>query len=275
MRVPHPALHLHSLPQRVPALGVQAPVGLGDGYKSQESTPSYTQVVGGAISDFGAGMMRAAAEGAPLGQSAAIGGVATAGQIASGMTTAAWAVPVIGAAVAGVTFWLASMFRRNAQKKAATQVVEQIEPKLKENLQAYFSGPRTLASQQQALANFDAAWEAMVQACQNSRLGDAGKRCIGDRQQGACHYRAACQTRDPLTGVCIEYGPNGSGTECWNWFVGYRDPIANDPLPQRGGVPALNLQPVTEAFSGGSMGLLLGAGLIAAGLLMGGNKDEE
>jgi hypothetical protein len=236
---------------------------------------SPTQFAVGAAADFGAGMMQAAASGAPLGQAAAIQGVATAGQIASGLSTAAWAVPVIGAAVAGVTFWLSSMFRRGAQKEAATKIVEQIGDKMKENVEAYFAGPRTLASQQQALANFDAAWNAMVQALSNRQLGDAGKRGIAERDRSGCKWHAACQTQDPLTGICIGYGPDGSGPDCWNYFVGFRDPIANDPLPQRGGVPALNAQPVTEALAGGSMGLLLGAGLIAAGLLMGSNKDEE
>src|SRR5215472_1920517 len=33
---------------------------------------------------------------------------------------------------------------------------------------------------------------------------------IGDCQQGACHYQ-------PQPG------------QCWNWFIGYRDPIASDP----------------------------------------------
>ena len=33
--------------------------------------------------------------------------------------------------------------------------------------------------------------------------------CIADRQRGGCHYQS-----------------NG---QCWNWFIGYRDPIANDP----------------------------------------------
>ena len=43
----------------------------------------------------------------------------------------------------------------------------------------------------------------------SGQYGTAGQACVGDRQQGACHYQS-----------------NGA---CWNWFVGYRDPIANDP----------------------------------------------
>lgn len=224
-------------------------------------------------SSAGSQIAQAAASGQDVGQAAAIAGVATAGQIAAGMTTAAWAVPVIGAAVAGVTLWLASIFRRNAQKEQATRIVNEIEPKLKENLEAYFNGPRTRASQLQALSNFDAAWNAMVQACRNSQLGSAGERCISDRQQGACAWKASCSRQ--IDGVCVDYrlDPNG---ECWNWFVGYRDPIAKDPVPNLGGASAAREaaqdQTGQQQAQGSAFLLLAGTALIVAAVISSGGE---
>lgn len=132
--------------------------------------------------------------------------VATAGSIAVSTaplwTTAAWAVPVIGAAVAAVTFGLSRIFRRGAQKRAATQIVDELEPLLKQNLEGYLSGPRTVESQRQALQNFDAAWQYLTSSrgCGNPDLGDAGRRCISERARGGR----------------------------WDWWAAYRDPIAND-----------------------------------------------
>lgn len=259
-----------------PAGPYTGPVGgdLLDPASSGYHSISWAQYATSAASGAGAQIAQAAASGQDLGQAAALTGVATAGQIAAGMTTAAWAIPVIGAAVAGVTFWLASIFRRGAQKEAASQIVDQIEPKLQENLAAYFSGPRTRASQAQALHNFDAAWEAMQQALRNSRLGSAGERGILDRQQGACAWKASCTRK--IDGICVDYelDPNG---ECWNWFVGYRDPIAKDPKPEQ---QQQQRQEVAASggflgFGGGNSALLLlaGAGLLAAAVFMGGNKE--
>jgi hypothetical protein len=52
----------------------------------------------------------------------------------------------------------------------------------------------------------------MVRGCVASGSGqykNAGQACIADRQAGGCSYKV-----------------NG---QCWNWSVGYRDPIAKDP----------------------------------------------
>ena len=129
----------------------------------------------------------------------------------SGTAWAAAAIPIIGAAVAGVTMWLTSIFRRGAQKEAATRIVDEIEVKLKENLQGYLSLPvRYQSAQAQALANFDAAWQAVVENCSNPQLGSAGQRCIQERQRGGS----------------APWCPTGTGCD---WFALYRDPIANDP----------------------------------------------
>ena len=165
-------------------------MGLGEDPGTQQVAMSTTQIAGGAASSI-------------------IGAVGT---TATGMATwAAVAIPVVGAAVAAVTIWLSSMFRKNAQKEAATNIVDQIEVQLKSNLEGYLNGPRTQQSQLQALANFDAGWQAVVENCSNPELGSAGKRCISERQQGGTA---------PWCSL-----PGGKGCD---WFTRYRDPIAND-----------------------------------------------
>ena len=105
----------------------------------------------------------------------------------------------------------------------ASQYADKAQAILYQNLQAYMAvpTPRPKSIQAAALANFDQTWSGYEQACA-SVPGQAGLDCVSARQAGACHYQA-----------------NG---ECWNWFVGFRDPIANDP----------NVVPDDQAVSGGS-----------------------
>ncbi len=111
---------------------------------------------------------------------------------------------------------------------AATTVVNQLAPILQQNLDAYMSSPvHYYSMQQQALANFDTTWQRVVAGCSDPALGAAGQRCIGDRQRGACHYKTS--PGGWSNGAYTAPGPADSGDTCWNWFVGYRDPIANDP----------------------------------------------
>jgi len=129
------------------------------------------------------------------------GGIA----VAAGMAAHALWVPVVGVAVAAVTFALGLIFARKGgqQRVISTQIVNELEPQLQANVAGYFTGPRTRASQAQALANFDAAWDWLggPQACGNEQLGNPGAACIADRDRGGQ----------------------------WDWFSYYRDPIANDP----------------------------------------------
>jgi hypothetical protein len=95
---------------------------------------------------------------------------------------------------------------------------------LRGNILAYFAlpAPRRAIDQAAALANFDAVWSYLHDACSKPELGEPGRRCIADRQAGACTWR---QTADsPLLSVPGEPQPGS----CWNWFSGYRDPIAHD-----------------------------------------------
>lgn len=117
-----------------------------------------------------------------------------------------------------------------------------------QNLNAYLSAPVHYYSlQQAALHNFDAFWAVMAQACSDPQLGPAGQRCISDRQQGACVWKSSPGgwAKDS-TGQWIYTapGPSGSGDACWNYFIGMRDPIANDPTVVPDPTPGSNPVPL-------------------------------
>jgi hypothetical protein len=169
--------------------------------------------------------------------------VAGAGSMATAIGIAAHAswVPVVGIGVAAVTLALGLIFSRKgpAQKVAATKIVDQIEPQLKANVEAYMSGPRTRSSQAQALSNYDAAWQYVISpdALGNPELGNPGKVGIADRDRGGK----------------------------WDWFAYYRDPIANDPNVRDD--TAAIADTISQATQG-KLGWALGLGLLAAGVLL-------
>jgi hypothetical protein len=222
--------------------------------------------------------------------------LASAPQIASGLYTAVTTsalVPVIGVAVAAVTLVLGLLFSRKGpkQKVATTAIANKVEPALQQNLAGYLAGPRTVSSQAQALANFDAGWAYLVEYCDCSEMGDPGKKCVSDRQSGACTWKASPGAwNQDASGVWkwTPAGAAGSGTACWNWFVGYRDPIASDPavvanpvVDASGNLVTLATDPATgqttatpytgtSTAGGSSMYLFLGAALILGALMLGG-----
>lgn len=116
----------------------------------------------------------------------------------------------------------------------ATSVVNQAAALMQQNLNAYLAipAPRTAAEQSQAQANFNTLWQALVNACSSPSLKSAGQNCISQREEGACAYQASpggwSQSANGAW-TYTGYGPNGSGTSCWNFFVGYLDPITTDP----------------------------------------------
>lgn len=169
-------------------------------------------------------------------QTAAKAGV-TAGQatVAYGVATGANWVPIVGPIVAGVALALGIILARKGpeQKRITTEIVNELEPLLQQNLEGYFTGPRTRASQEAALANFDAAWRYLTsaQACGNPELGEPGQRCITDR------------------------APGGQ----WDWWAYYRDPIAQDtPAPDLALPSEWSVEPL----------LLAGVAAVALGLAM-------
>lgn len=148
----------------------------------------------------------------------------------------------------------------------ASNVVNQAEPLLQQNLQAYLSLPVHYASAQaQALANFDSVWNAVNTACASPSLQMAGANCIADRISGACHYKTSAGGWQ--NGTYVSPGANGSGSTCWNWFVGYRDPIANDPTVVPDPIPGAA---ALSSLTGGASiaGIPLADILIGAGALL-------
>ncbi len=134
----------------------------------------------------------------------AIAGASLSAASAAGAGWATAAIPIVGPIIAGVTVGLMLLFARKGprQRVATTQIVDAVEPLLQDNLQGYLSGPRTQSSQQQALANFDAGWQYVVDQCNIPEMGNPGKACVTDRQ------------------------PGGQ----WDWFAYYRNPIASDTV---------------------------------------------
>ena len=140
-----------------------------------------------------------------------------------GMSASA-AVPIIGVAIAGVTILLTYLIKNSGCGQTCIETsswANQAEPLLRQNIAAYFNepAPRSQSQQNAALANFDTTWAALVNLCSGYGTGDAGKRCISDRQSGACTWKATADSPWP--------GGPAQGV-CWNWFNAYRDPIAND-----------------------------------------------
>jgi len=163
-------------------------------------------------------------------------GAATTSGIISALTAVSTAglATGIGAAVAGATMLavaLYNVFKGCGQTCIVTSdLANQAEPLLLQNLNAYLAAPVHYASLQAAyLNNFLSTWNALVAACNNPSYGQAGQRCISDRQSGACHYRTATAGAWQ-NGVWVPPGPQvSSGGACWDWWIGYHDPIANDP----------------------------------------------
>lgn len=194
------------------------------------------------------------------------------------------AIPIVGAAIAGVTLAVVALLRSGCGQSCVitSRWAEDAERVLQQNIQAYFSipGPRTRLQQRAALENVDKVIGYLFQQC-SQVPGRAGENCINDRKAGACKWK---QTSDsPL----LKYPGEPQPGECWNWLSGYRDPIANDPnvtdpppettaamvsaLAQTDTGVGQTLNQVAVQLSNVSPVLLIGAGLLIVGL-MGGKK---
>lgn len=168
-----------------------------------------------------------------------------------GMSVAV-AVPVIGAAIAGITFAILQ-FTQGCQSCVVTSnQANKIEELMKQNLSAWQASNKTCAERQQCISNFNALWQVLVDFCSNPQFGGAGKNCIGDRQEGACHFK------------------NVDG--CWNWFIGYRDSIANDSCSDALVVNNLGspvLSEISNQISNFDIPTMLGIGLLIVGIGIG------
>lgn len=152
----------------------------------------------------------------------------------------------------------------------SSNFANQANAALQQNIEAYFSlpTPRAMSAQAAALANFDQFWSWLTssQACGNPSLGAAGSRCISDRQSGACTWKQPASSVPP-------WGTPPAGS-CWNWFNGYRDPIANDTNVYDDSVAAQLASAVSGSGSASGSGSSTPSGLsnlvpllIAGGLL--------
>lgn len=141
-----------------------------------------------------------------------------------GVSTAV-AIPLIGAAIVGIAALATYLIANSGCGQTCietSQWANQAETLLGQNIATYFAepAPRTLNQQAAALAIFDSIWARLVQMCSDPSTGNAGKKCISDRQAGSCAYTQPANRVPP-------WGTPPAGA-CWNWFAGYRDPIAND-----------------------------------------------
>jgi hypothetical protein len=156
--------------------------------------------------------------------------VSAAGSASGAIGTAvgsAW-IPIVGPALAAVTLLFMAR-KRPGQKRATTQIVDELEPLLQQNRAAYFEGPRTAASKEAALANFDAAMAELQQACGAPEYGSPGRACIADRIRGGR----------------------------WDWYAMYRDPIEAAATTDQASGPRLD-----------SRTALIAAALIAAAVIL-------
>jgi len=156
---------------------------------------------------------------------AVIGSIAASGGTILGIAASSL-IPVVGPIIAGLTMGIQALVANSGCGITCVETsswANQAAAQLQKILDAYFAlpSPRTQAQQAVALANFDTVWQQLQQLCGQPGTGNAGVRCISDRQAGACTWK---QKYAPV------YPGEPNIGECWNWFNGYRDPIANDPV---------------------------------------------
>ncbi len=184
--------------------------------------------------------------------------------ISSGLLSAAGIVSTVPggqlpgaiiAAVGAMTGLIGGLFKPDLTKIEATRIVDQIEAQTLKPMIASWQSlnpeQKTRSMQSTYLQIFDKAWAAVLQGCGNPNLGPAGAACISDRQAGSCKWN----------------GPDG---QCWNWHIGYRDPVANDPDVHPDPAPAADAitSTVSSWFGGDSSST--GGGSSAIPLLIGG-----
>jgi len=207
----------------------------------------------------------------------AIGAAAGSSAVAIGVATGAIGGPVGAAIGAGIGLVATAINALIANSGCGPTCVatsgwaNQAEPLLRQNILAYFSqpAPRSRSSQLAALQNFDAVWNTLRQQCGQPGTGDAGVRCISDRDDGACTWRQT--SNSPLLGIPGEPQPG----DCWNWKSGYRNPIAMDSQVVDDSASAIAQGAVDNSAAAvssflGSLGLpvLLVAGVLVAWVVL-------
>lgn len=135
-------------------------------------------------------------------------------------------VPIVGPILGGLVMGAQALIQNSGCGVTCvetSQWANQVAAQLDQMIHAYFAlpAPRPKSAQTVYLQTFDALWQRLGQLCGQPGTGNAGVRCITDRQAGACTWK---QTADKVP----SWGTPAVG-QCWNWFSGYRDPVANDP----------------------------------------------
>jgi hypothetical protein len=191
----------------------------------------------------------------------------------SPLGTASSVIGIVGGLL-GITAVIEKLFSGcGASCTLTTTEVNQVEPYLQQNLSEYLAAPVSAATQQEALSNFNTLWQGVVTYCQQPSMSTAGANCIADRQEGACAYKTSPGGWQQTNGVWnyVYPGANGSGSTCWNWFVGYHDPIANDPrvaaAASSSSVTSAGTSLASALSTMNLSSLLLPAALIGAGIL--------
>lgn len=238
--------------------------GLGTGNPGQPSTTQMVQQVGSiATGATTAALSATSAASIAAGGSGLILGLAP-----------ALAIPLIGAAIAGITIGIVAILNSGCGQTCivTSNWANQAADLLEQNIKAYFAlpAPRPVEAKAQALANFDNVWKYLSQQCGSPALGQAGVNCIQDRMAGACKWH---QTGQP------EFPGQPENGACWNWFNSYRDPIAADPaviteatvdpnaVLTGGTTPTVGASTTVGGIDLSTVGLFAGIGLLAFGLL--------
>jgi hypothetical protein len=181
------------------------------------------------------------------------------------------AVPFIGPALMGATLLVQYLVANSGCGQTCietSQWANQAAAALQQVMDGYFAlpAPRTVTQKALAVANFQTIWAQLQSACGQPGTGNAGVRCISDRQAGACTWKQ-------------KYAPTYPGQpnigECWNWFSGYlapiqQDQVVPDPVPTSVSGPAPGILSSLTSPAGGSSSILplaILAGLVLWGVM--------
>ena len=171
-------------------------------------------------------------------------GITTTGGILAAAIPAVAAVPLIGPIIAGVALLVSMLGIGNGcggTCTEATQVVNQAEPILQQNLAAAQqtvaqNGCLTSAEQQTAVSNFNQVWNQVKQQC-GQIPAPGGTQCISDRSPGGQY----------------------------DWTGAYLTPIMDMPVCSSSSGEGISIGSINPL-------LLIGGGVLLLGLFMGGDK---
>lgn len=217
-------------------------------------------------------------------------------QIAETVAAALTPIPIVGqiAQIGAQLFALFSqVFSGCGQTCTLTsQEANQVQTALQQNLAAWNASQKTESEQTAALANFDYAWSQLQKVCGSPSMGNAGVRCLSERQRGGvshwcCTAPACTASSGPYDSCSVPSSQscNGGPPCCMgcDYFKVYRDPIANDPnvIPDESAVLPIGSSPtgaVSDSTSTGTVTIgsvsiptsvlvLAGVGLLAVVVL--------